>query len=235
MNNRSSLFLLSILVLVFFLQGCSKNTAVTFNPHAPYQTQYSTNKPLVILLPTHFDRVYERHVVKSSFFSKDVYRIYFGNALAEEAKARFAKKFSTVSVYSDEQFAIINDSNPRGFEFELKEKEYPKPKEIEEMKRELDFAPSYVGTDEGYILTFSNVDFEYQNDMAFYRFYVEFIDRESNEILFEGNLTGRGSSNYSVTSAYGNKKLIANAVTNAFNNGCLSLSKEIDKSLQSKP
>jgi len=235
MNYRSPILLFTILILGFWLQGCSKNTAVTFNPHAPYQAQNSTNKPLVIVLPTHYDRVYERHVVKSSFFSKDVYRIYFGSALAEEAKARFAKKFSTVGIYSDEQFAIVNNSNPRGIEFELKESEYPKPEETAEMKRELDFAPSYVGKEEGYILTFSNVDFEYQNDMAFYRFYVEFIDRETNEILFEGNLTGRGSSNYSVTSAYGNKKLIANAVTNAFNNGCLSLSKEIDKSLMSKP
>ena len=224
----------SLIAIAICTQSCHKTTNVKFDPHAPYQSQYRINEPLVIVLPDYYERVYNRHELSSGFLNKDIYRIYYGMAMAEESEARFARKFSSIHVLSNKQYSLITGEDSRTFAFELEEDDYPTPEEITEMKRELEFAPNFVKESEGYLIYLTNIDFEYSQDTAYYRFYIEFIDRATDETLFEGNLKGRGGSNYSVTSAYNNRVLIQNAVTKAFNNAFLSLDKEINEALALK-
>lgn len=229
---RSFTFLLFPLLLV--LGAC--NHSVTFAPHAPYTTKNKIDAPLVIIVPDHADEV--KYVAKQNkLYYKNNYSIYFGQALQVQATARLEPKMDRVFILTDSAYAYLLNVQPEGLEFIPAPGQKPQvfdPILPETLKAELEFTPDTVTSPIGYLMIIRRVQFAFEEGVGLYLMDVEFRNRETNEVVFNGIFRGKGKPMTGADSAYTYKIQINEAVSSAFAQAFTTIEDEIDKELLKK-
>ena len=182
---------LALLAVVLMTSGCKH--AVTFQRHAPYQSAHTYKAPLIVLIPDDIDEL--SYSVKFGMFPEPKsFKVFYGQALKEETAARFAHMYSRV-VFVDEMMyeaamdpvldlnGIVND--------DLGMQGVSVPDDLAEEEIDADLL-KILRAREGYSLRYKAIDYSMSDDMAMIAVNAVFTDRFTDQVLFEGRLSGTG-------------------------------------------
>lgn len=227
-----------VMLFLTMVLATSCVNAVKFEQHSPYQVKAKIDKPLLLVVPDSTD-VNFFPASTGKFLTRKKYNIYYAQAIKHETVARFQNMFSAINVVTESQFDEIQGIEPEVKAGNADEEKVEELDEFEaeqaELIKEIDFLPTIVHEQNGYVLHYKRILFTMRDLKPTYMVELEFWNRETGQVLLDGKLRASGQ----VTERREDQKLMNEqlvvSVTSACTNLLLNLRDNVAEVLKSSP